>query len=78
MKFKRMVEVETKRRKKIMVLECEISGLKKAGVLDSKVKEEKVPAQTKEDKTATSTKEANEKMAPSKKRPVNISSKSVN
>jgi hypothetical protein len=64
--------------KEIKVLPSEVEGLIKAGKIAGKIKESKIPSKTKEEKQAGETKDekaAKEKMYPSAKRPVNISSK---
>jgi hypothetical protein len=71
------VKVTLKNGKVIEVLPAEVDGLKKAGLL----KESKIPNMTKEEKNVGETKDekaAMERMYPSKKRPVNISSKNIN
>lgn len=78
------VNVTLKSGEIIQVLPQEVPGLKSAGLL----KEEKTGGKTKEDKSVSETKEdpalkakkqkeANERMTPSKKRPVNIGSHSI-
>jgi len=65
------VKVTLKSGKVIEVMRKEVDGLHKAG----KIKESKVDNMTKEEKNTGGTKEAKERMYPSKKRPVSISSK---
>ena len=75
------VSVTLKSGKVIEVLSKEVSGLRKAGLLKedkqlSETKEFKEKAETKE-RTAKEIQEANERMYPSKKRPVSIGSHSI-
>lgn len=79
--MKQLVEVTFKDGSKAKVLPGEVEGLRKAGLLKNPVKkEEKKAGETKEfkstgrtkERTAKEIQEANEKMYPSKKRPVNI------
>ena len=70
------VKVTLKSGKVIEVLQSEIDGLYKAG----KIKESKVANTTKEEKNPGETKNAKaamERMYPSKKRPVSISTKNI-
>ena len=75
------VKVTLKKGNTIEVLPAEVPGLRKAGLLKegkqpSETKEFKEEAETKE-RTAKEIQEANERMYPSKKRPVNIGSHSI-
>lgn len=77
----RKVKVTLKKGNSIEVMDKEVEGLRKAGLL----KEGKEPSETKEFKPKAETKtrtakeiqEANEKMTPSKKRPVSIGAHSI-